>query len=101
MVKGINLGKTSPPITTLVCKTCMEVKQYAAKWGNNEERATNLLEIVHLGVCGPMRTTSVGRAKYFINFVDDFSRNVWIYTKKCKGKGFEERFKEFQALIVT
>jgi hypothetical protein len=31
MVKGINLGKTSPPITTLVCEACTEGKQYAAK----------------------------------------------------------------------
>ena len=38
MVKNINLGKTSLPVTTLVCEACTEGKQYAAKWGNNEER---------------------------------------------------------------
>ena len=89
------------PTTTLVCEACTEGKQYAAKWGNNEERlATKPLEIVHSGVCGPMRTTSIGGAKYFVIFVDDYSRKVWVYTMKCKGEWFE-RFKEFQALVET
>jgi hypothetical protein len=101
MVKGINLGKTSPPVTTLVCEACTEGKQYAAKWGNNEERvATKPLEIVHSGVCGPMKTTSIGGAKYFVIFVDDYSRKVWVYTMKCKGEWFE-RFKELQTLVET
>ena len=73
MVKGINLGETSPPVTTLVCKACTEGKQYAAKWGNNEERlVTKSLKIVHSGVCGPMRTTFVEVTKYFVIFVDDY-----------------------------
>ena len=93
MVKGINLGKTSPPVSTLVCKACTESKQYAAKWDNNEEKvATKPLDIVHSGVCEPMRTTSVGGAKYFVISVDDYSRKVWVYTMKSKGEWFE-RFK--------
>jgi hypothetical protein len=99
MVKGINVGKTSPPTTTLVCKACTVGNQYAAKWGNHKERLeTKLLKIVHSSVFGPMRITSVGGKKYFVIFVDDYSRKVWVYTMKCKGEWFE-RFKEFQALI--
>jgi hypothetical protein len=79
MVKGINVDKTSPPTTTLVCKACTVGNQYAAKWGNREERLeTKLLKIVHSGVFGPMRTTSVGGAKYFVIVVDDYSRKVWV-----------------------
>ena len=37
---------------------------------------TKPLEIVHLDVGGPMRTTSVGGTKYFVTFVDDFSRKA-------------------------
>ena len=70
MVRGMTLGKTSPPTSTLVCEACKDGKQYAAKWGNDEERlSTKSLEIVHLGVCGPMRTTSLEGAKYFVIFV--------------------------------
>lgn len=64
----------------------MEGKQYEAKLGNNTKRQmTKPLEIVHLDVCGLMRNMFVGRVKYFITFIDDFSRNVWVYMIKSKG----------------
>ena len=47
-----------------------------------------------------MRTMSVGRAKYFFTFVDDFSRKVWVYMMRCKGEWFEN-FKGFQAFVET
>jgi hypothetical protein len=46
--------------------------------------ATKPLEIVHSDVCGPMRTTSLGGARYFVTYIDDFSRNVWVYLLKSK-----------------
>ena len=45
-----------------------------------------------------MRTTSVGGAKYFVIFVDDYLKKVWVYTMKYKGE-WCEKFKEFQALV--
>ena len=70
MVMGMNLGKTFRPTSTLVCKTCMKGKQYAAKLGNNaESQATKVLEIVHLSVCGPMKNIYVGGPKYFVGSV--------------------------------
>jgi hypothetical protein len=52
--------------------------------------------IVHSGVIGLMRITSVRGAKYFVTFVDDFLKKIWVHMMKCKGKSFE-RFKEFRA----
>ena len=67
MVKDINLGKTSPPIITFICKACTEGKQYVAKRGNNEEKLTiEPLEIMHWGVCGPIRTISIGKTNNFM-----------------------------------
>lgn len=40
----------------------------------------------------------LGRANYFVIFVENYLRKVWIYMMKCKGKWFE-RFKEFQESI--
>jgi len=36
------------------------------------------LEIVDLDVYGSMRTTSLGGARYFVIFIDDFLRKVWV-----------------------
>jgi len=63
-------------------------------------RATKPLEIVHSDVCGPMRTTSLGGARYFVTYIDDFSRKVWVYLLKSKGECLE-KFKEFKALVET
>ena len=37
------------------------------------ERATELLELIHSDVCGPMSTHAIGGYSYFITFTDDFS----------------------------
>lgn len=44
------------------------------------------LEFVHSDLCGPTKTASLGGAKYFITFNDDFSRSTWIYFVKYKSQ---------------
>jgi hypothetical protein len=76
MVTGIDLTQVSCP-SPLVCEACIEGKQHRLPFPTERaRRAKNPLEIVHSGVCGPMRTTSMGGAKYFVTFIDDFSRKV-------------------------
>src|SRR6266496_6162853 len=62
------------------------------------ERATNLLEIMHTDVCGPMSVEARGRYRYFLNFTDDLSRYGYIYLMKHKSETFE-KFKEFQSEV--
>ena len=42
-------------------------------------RATSLLELVHIGLCGLISEASLGGSKYFMLIVDDFSRSIWVY----------------------
>ena len=37
-------------------------------------RSTQLLEIIHTDICGPFDVNSFNKEKYFITFIDDFSR---------------------------
>lgn len=53
---------------------------------------------MHSDVCGPMRTPSFGGARYFVSFIDDFSKKVWIYIIKAKSECFA-KFKEWKALV--
>jgi hypothetical protein len=55
------------------------------------------LELVFSDVWGPA-IESVGRRKYYVSFIDDFSKFVWIYTLKHKTEVFE-RFHEFQSIV--
>ena len=62
------------------------------------ERATNLLEIIHTDVCGPMSVEARGGYPYFMKFTDDLSRYGYIYLMKHKSETFE-KFKEFQSEV--
>ena len=62
------------------------------------ERATNLLEIIHTDVCGPMYVEARGGYRYFLTFTDDLSRYGYIYLRKHKSETFE-KFKEFQSEV--
>ncbi|RDY14473.1 hypothetical protein CR513_00462, partial [Mucuna pruriens] len=57
-----------------------------------------LLEVIYSNVCGPMESISLGSNNYFISFVDDFSRKLWVYLIKRKGEAFEV-FKRFKAIV--
>ncbi len=61
-------------------------------------RASKLLELVHSDVCGLMKATSRGGARYFITFIDDFSKKTHVYLLKTKGEVFD-KFKEYKALV--
>jgi transposase InsO family protein len=45
-----------------------------------------------------MNTTSITGAKYFLLFIDDYSRKMWLYFLKLKSEVFNE-FQEFKALV--
>ena len=59
------------------------------------ERETDLLELIHTDVCGPMSTVAKDGFKYFITFTDDLSRYGYVYLMRHKFESFE-KFKEFQ-----
>ena len=52
-------------------------------------RASKKLELVHTDVCGPMRTPSLENSKYFILFIDDYSRMTWVYFLKERSEVFK------------
>ena len=62
-------------VTSDVCGSCQFGKMHrqtfpaSATW-----RAKEKLELVHTDVCGPMSTESLSQNKYFVLFIDDFTR---------------------------
>ena len=61
-------------------------------------RASDLLEIVHTDVCGPMSVEACDGYRYFITFTDDLRRYGYIYLMKHKSETFQ-KFKEFQSEV--
>ncbi|XP_070025943.1 secreted RxLR effector protein 161-like [Nicotiana sylvestris] len=49
-----------------------------------EKRAPELLGLIHIDVCGPMKIQARGGYSYFITFTDDMSRYGFVYLMKHK-----------------
>ena len=77
---------------------CLMGKMTKTPFSKTMERATDLLEIIHTDVCGPMNIEARGRYRYFLTFTDDLSRYEYIYLMKHKSETFE-KFKEFQSEV--
>ncbi|KAJ9553607.1 hypothetical protein OSB04_017652 [Centaurea solstitialis] len=77
------------------CESCLSGKMTKQPFNKENERATDLLEIIHTDVCGPFSHVARGGYRYFITFTDDFSRYGYVYLMRHKSESFE-RFKEFQ-----
>eukprot|EP00253_Pinus_taeda_P006371 PITA_06371 len=70
-----------------VCSACQSGKQHRSSFTNGESwRASKVLQLIHVDICGPMNTSSITACKYFLLIVDDFSRKMWA----VKGKTPEE-----------
>ncbi|KAJ9541861.1 hypothetical protein OSB04_028367 [Centaurea solstitialis] len=77
------------------CESCLSGKMTKQPFNKENERATDLLEIIHTDVCGPFSHVARGGYRYFITFTDDFSRYGYVYLMRHKSESFE-RFREFQ-----
>ena len=65
---------------------------------NSDRRKKDVLELIHTDVCGPMQTRSLGGAYYFLLFIDDCTRDTWVYFLRRKSDVFEY-FKEFRNMV--
>ncbi|GJR05475.1 retrovirus-related pol polyprotein from transposon TNT 1-94 [Tanacetum coccineum] len=95
------LVRNMPPISEVdsKCEGCELGKSRRLPFSKvGVTRATHKLEIVHSDVCGPMSTTSWSGNKYFILFIDDYTRMCWVYFLSSKASVFSI-FKSFKKLV--
>jgi hypothetical protein len=99
--KGLVNGAIIDRENTLgFCQACVEGKKSREPFPVGEIQSTEKLQLVHSDVCGPMQTVSFGGARYFVIFVDDYSRCVKVYCIRSKDQVYE-KFREFEALTTT
>ena len=72
------------------CEPCLMGKMTKTLFFGTMERATDLLEIIHTDVCGPMNIEARSGYHYFLTFTDDLSRYGYIYLMKQKSETFEK-----------
>jgi hypothetical protein len=79
------------------CEHCIYGKQNQVRFPYVATRAKGILELIHSDVFEPVCVPSLGKSVYYVSFIDDFSRNIWIYFLRKKYEVFD-KYKEFKAL---
>ncbi|KAL4308261.1 hypothetical protein GQ457_01G050660 [Hibiscus cannabinus] len=79
-----------------LCEACIKGKQHRQSFEVGW-RARRPLEIVHTDIAGPFDIPSLGGNRYYLTFIDDYSRKCWVYVLKEKSEALA-KFKEFKAM---
>lgn len=82
------------------CETCVLGKHAREPFGESSSKSQRALELVHTDVCGPMKEGSLLSSKYFVTFIDDFSRRVVVFCIEKKSDVYEV-FKQFKSQSET
>ena len=69
------------------CEHCVTSKQHRLKFSTSNSRSKVILELVHSDVWQAL-VISLEGAKYFVSFIDDYSRRFWVYPIKSKAYVF-------------
>ena len=80
------------------CIKCVEGKQPRASFPISETRATERLQLVHTDLCGPFEVPSLGGSRYFISFIDDATRKLFVYNLETKDQA-QKAFQNFRAMV--
>lgn len=57
-----------------------------------------MVELIHSDVCGPLKVKTIGGTSYFVTFIDDYSRKLWVFALKTKDHVLPT-FKELHASV--
>jgi hypothetical protein len=79
--KNINCSK---------CEVCMLGKHTKLSFSLSSCKSKKPFELIHSDVWGPALIDSFNGFKYFVIFIDDFSRTTWLYLLKNKDEVFSQ-----------
>jgi hypothetical protein len=80
-----------------VCDTCAYAKAHQLPFQISSSRSSAPLELVFSDVWG-CAIDSFDRKKYYVSFIDDYSKFTWIYLLHHKSE-VSKYFLEFQKLV--
>jgi GAG-pre-integrase domain len=77
-----------PKLDNSNCETCKLGKHTRLPFSLSNYKSEKPFDLIHSDVWGPAPIESYNGFKYFIIFIDDFSKTIWIYLLKNKGGVF-------------
>lgn len=84
----------------LDCQSCQLAKQHALSFHKSTSVTSAPFDLVHSDIWGPAPTATMGGSRYFVIFVDDFSRYTWLYILKNRSQ-LQQTYYDFASMIKT
>ena len=94
--KAIQINKTIKSL----CEACQLGKTCKLPFSSSDFQSSRVLERIHSDVWGPAPVVSVQGFRYYVVFIDNYSRFCWFYPMKSKSDVFSI-FKIFQQQVET
>lgn len=93
------VGLPKIDIPSEVCEECVLAKQHKNSFSKAaKSKSKEILEVIYTNVYGPIQVDSIGGNRYFVTFIDDFSRKLWTYLIKKKNYVLE-MFTKFKTMV--
>ena len=81
------------------CESCMYGKQKRVIFVKiGKENKKEKLELVHTDVWGWAQVSFLGGSHYYVTFIDDATRKLWVYFLRHKSDVFQT-FKNWKCLV--
>ena len=99
LVKGKhipNLKNTQPEL----CTDCLVHKKHRVSFLKKIAplKRTRGLKLVNTNVCGPIEVQTFSGARYFLTFIDHYSKKLWAYMIKSKDETLDY-FQKFHVAV--
>ena len=92
-MKVLNSNQVFPSLKCInmdFCESCVYGKQKRVSFAKTrKENKKEKLELVYTDVWGPAQVSSLGGSHYYVKFIDDATRKVWVYFLRQKSNVFQ------------
>ena len=99
VTKELVVGIPSVPKEKEICASCLLGKQARQAFPKaTRYRASQILELIHVDLCGPISPPTTAQRRYILVLIDDYSRFMQSFLFKEKSETFG-KFKGFKTLV--
>ncbi|KAL0541716.1 hypothetical protein IC582_021771 [Cucumis melo] len=97
---SINHLNSTTKFVPFNCLNCKLAKQPALSFSTSTSISDKPFDLIHSNIWGPAPTSTVHGYRYYVLFIDDFSRFTWIYFLKHRSE-LSRTYIEFANMIRT